>query len=102
MGLVLLVDDVLQPMCLCSFILLIVEESIVYVDCAFGQIPITVGCMLLFINVMSLQRVSLRFARVLICIPNINYPDQIPLFISRVRPSYFWNHIQSQNPWHGS
>jgi hypothetical protein len=97
MGLVLLVDDVLQPMCLCSFILLIVEVSIIYVDCAFGQIQITVGCMLLFINVMSLQRVSLRFARVLICIP-----DQIPLFISRVRPSHFWNHIQSQNPWHGS
>ncbi|KAJ9481592.1 hypothetical protein VN97_g11879 [Penicillium thymicola] len=36
--------------------------------------------MLLFINVMSLQTVSLRFARVLICSPNINYPDQIPLF----------------------
>ena len=36
--------------------------------------------MLLFINVMSLQTVSLRFARVLICIPNINYPDRSRFF----------------------
>jgi hypothetical protein len=45
---------------------------------------------------MSLQTVSLRFARVLIYIPNINYPDQIPLFfISRVRPSHFWDQMLS-------
>jgi hypothetical protein len=39
MSLVLLVDDVLQTMCLFSFILLIVVGNIVDIDCAFGQLP---------------------------------------------------------------
>lgn len=39
MGLVLLVDDVVQTMCLFSFILLIAVENIVDIDCAFDQLP---------------------------------------------------------------
>lgn len=49
MGLVLLVDDDSQTMCLFSFIVLIcVEESIV--DSTFGQLPNDRG--LLFINII--------------------------------------------------
>ena len=41
-------------------------------------------------------------ARISICISNIDYPFQIPHFISRVRHSRSWDHIRPQDPWHGS
>jgi hypothetical protein len=55
-------------------------ESIVDTDCAFGQIPNN-SWLHVIVHQRHVSSVSfLRFTSVLICIPNFDYPDQIPLF----------------------